>query len=164
MNEAVFSQIALLVLLTGLIVWMGFIVWDLAKKSKAGKFGTLALFVVAGCRRGWFSGENRDGGNHESLTAVSVVTLRPLIGGRIIPSPFSSSVFESLARLFRCKQIKDPARCGFVTPAFSDLPNPLISQQKSWKKNSRPMPSNPAAPRKPADRAGYLHSANTVSS
>lgn len=48
MNEAVFSQIALLVLLTGLIVWMGFIVWDLAKKSKAGKFGTLALFVVLG--------------------------------------------------------------------------------------------------------------------
>lgn len=48
MNEAVFSQIALLVLLTGLIVWMGFIVWDLAKKSKAGKFGTLALFIVLG--------------------------------------------------------------------------------------------------------------------
>ena len=48
MSEAVFSQIALLVLLTGLIVWMGFIVWDLAKKSKAGKFGTLALFIVLG--------------------------------------------------------------------------------------------------------------------
>ncbi|WP_372980798.1 DUF2788 domain-containing protein [Marinobacter sediminum] len=48
MNEAVFSQIAMLVLLTGLIVWMGIIVWDLAKKSKAGKFGTLALFTVLG--------------------------------------------------------------------------------------------------------------------
>lgn len=48
MNEAVFSQIAMLVLLTGLIVWMGIIVWDLAKKSKAGKFGTLALFIVLG--------------------------------------------------------------------------------------------------------------------
>ncbi|MBW0149059.1 MULTISPECIES: DUF2788 domain-containing protein [Marinobacter] len=48
MNEAVFSQIAMLVLLTGLIVWMGIIVWDLAKKSRAGKFGTLALFIVLG--------------------------------------------------------------------------------------------------------------------
>jgi len=48
MNEAVFSQIAMLVLLTGLIVWMGIIVWDLAKKSRAGKFGTLALFIVIG--------------------------------------------------------------------------------------------------------------------
>ena len=48
MNEAVFSQIAMTVFLTGLIGWMGFIVWDLAKKSKAGKFGTFALFTVLG--------------------------------------------------------------------------------------------------------------------
>ena len=48
MNEAVFSQIAMLVLLTGLIAWMGFIIWDLAKKSNAGKFGTMALFTVLG--------------------------------------------------------------------------------------------------------------------
>ncbi|QSP94295.1 DUF2788 domain-containing protein [Marinobacter salinisoli] len=48
MNEAVFSKIAMLVLLTGLITWMGFIVWDLAKKSQAGRFGTIALFIVLG--------------------------------------------------------------------------------------------------------------------
>lgn len=48
MSEAVFSEIAMLVLLTGLIVWMGFIVWDLAKKSQAGRFGTIALFTVLG--------------------------------------------------------------------------------------------------------------------
>lgn len=48
MSEAAFSQIAMLVLLTALIGWMGFIVWDLAKKSKAGKFGTMALFIVLG--------------------------------------------------------------------------------------------------------------------
>jgi hypothetical protein len=48
MSEAVFSQIALLVCLTGLIVWMGVIVWDLAKKSQAGRFGTMALFTVLG--------------------------------------------------------------------------------------------------------------------
>lgn len=48
MNEALFSQIALYVCLTALIGWMGFIVWDLAKKSQAGRFGTIALFTVLG--------------------------------------------------------------------------------------------------------------------
>ncbi|MFN2360824.1 MAG: DUF2788 domain-containing protein [Marinobacter sp.] len=48
MNEAVFSELAMLVLLTGLIVWMGFIVWDLAKKSQAGRFGTIVLFTILG--------------------------------------------------------------------------------------------------------------------
>lgn len=48
MNEAAFSQIAMAVFLTGLIGFMGFIVWDLAKKSKAGRFGTIALFIVLG--------------------------------------------------------------------------------------------------------------------
>ncbi|WP_150909448.1 DUF2788 domain-containing protein [Marinobacter halotolerans] len=48
MSEAVFAQISMLVLLTGLIVWMGFIVWDLAKKSQAGRFGTIALFTILG--------------------------------------------------------------------------------------------------------------------
>ncbi|MDC0664244.1 DUF2788 domain-containing protein [Marinobacter sp. SS21] len=48
MNEAVFSQIAMAVLLTALIGWMGFIVWDLAKKSQAGRYGTIALFTVLG--------------------------------------------------------------------------------------------------------------------
>ena len=33
MSEAVFSQLAMLVFLTGLIVWMGFIVWDLADRK-----------------------------------------------------------------------------------------------------------------------------------
>lgn len=32
--------------LTGLIVFMLFIIWDLARKSKAGKFGTFVLFFV----------------------------------------------------------------------------------------------------------------------
>ena len=48
MSEAVFSQLAMLVFLTGLIVWMGFIVWDLAKKSQAGRFGTIILFTILG--------------------------------------------------------------------------------------------------------------------
>lgn len=48
MNEALFSQIALYVCLTGLIAWMGYIVWDLASKSQAGRFGTIALFTILG--------------------------------------------------------------------------------------------------------------------
>ncbi|AKO52108.1 hypothetical protein ABA45_06460 [Marinobacter psychrophilus] len=48
MNEAVFSKISMAVLLTGLIVWMGLIVWDLAKKSKAGRFGTFMMFTIMG--------------------------------------------------------------------------------------------------------------------
>ena len=48
MSEAVFSQLAMLGFLTGLIVWMGFIVWDLAKKSQAGRFGTIILFTILG--------------------------------------------------------------------------------------------------------------------
>ncbi|MBA2777313.1 DUF2788 domain-containing protein [Billgrantia kenyensis] len=35
-------------LIGGLILFMGFIIWDLAKKSQAGRFGTLMLFVVLG--------------------------------------------------------------------------------------------------------------------
>ncbi|WP_166260333.1 DUF2788 domain-containing protein [Marinobacter salicampi] len=48
MSEAVFAEIAMGVFLTVLIGFMGFIVWDLAKKSKAGRFGTLLLFIVLG--------------------------------------------------------------------------------------------------------------------
>ncbi len=32
----------------GLIAFMVFIVWDLAKKSKAGRFGTFILFLALG--------------------------------------------------------------------------------------------------------------------
>lgn len=32
----------------GLILFMCFIIWDLARKSQAGKFGTVMLFVVLG--------------------------------------------------------------------------------------------------------------------
>jgi hypothetical protein len=48
MTEAVFSQVSMVVLLAALIIGMGFIVWDLAKKSKAGKFGTLMMFTILG--------------------------------------------------------------------------------------------------------------------
>ncbi|GGX79603.1 hypothetical protein GCM10007160_03660 [Litchfieldella qijiaojingensis] len=36
------------VLIGGLILFMCFIIWDLARKSRAGRFGTLMLFIVLG--------------------------------------------------------------------------------------------------------------------
>jgi hypothetical protein len=48
MDPAVFEEWMMIILVSVLIGFMGFIVWDLAKKSKAGKFGTLILFFVLG--------------------------------------------------------------------------------------------------------------------
>ncbi|PSS56846.1 DUF2788 domain-containing protein [Pseudomonas sp. BBP2017] len=48
MDPALFEEWMMTVLVTILIGFMGFIVWDLAKKSKAGKFGTFILFFVLG--------------------------------------------------------------------------------------------------------------------
>ncbi len=48
MDTAVFEEWMMIVLVTVLIGFMGFIVWDLAKKSKAGRFGTMILFFVLG--------------------------------------------------------------------------------------------------------------------
>ena len=43
-----FESLALTLGVGGLIAFMVFIMWDLAKKSKAGKFGTLVLFTALG--------------------------------------------------------------------------------------------------------------------
>lgn len=48
MSEELFSNVAMYVLLTGLVIFLGFIIWDLGKKSGAGKFGTAVLFLVLG--------------------------------------------------------------------------------------------------------------------
>ncbi|MCI0911822.1 MULTISPECIES: DUF2788 domain-containing protein [Pseudomonas] len=48
MDPAVFEEWMMITLVTVLIGFMGFIVWDLAKKSKAGRFGTMILFFVLG--------------------------------------------------------------------------------------------------------------------
>ncbi|WP_426143471.1 DUF2788 domain-containing protein [Pseudomonas sp. DWP3-1-2] len=48
MDPAVFEEWMMTILVTILIGFMGFIVWDLAKKSKAGRFGTVILFSVLG--------------------------------------------------------------------------------------------------------------------
>lgn len=48
MDPVLFEEWMMTILVTVLIGFMGFIVWDLAKKSRAGKFGTFILFFVLG--------------------------------------------------------------------------------------------------------------------
>lgn len=48
MSEAEFSDWAMKICLTGLVIFLGFIVWNLGKESKAGKFGIAILFLVLG--------------------------------------------------------------------------------------------------------------------
>jgi Protein of unknown function (DUF2788) len=48
MTVQTFEDISLFVCITGLILYMAFIVWDLAKRSNAGKFGTAVLFFALG--------------------------------------------------------------------------------------------------------------------
>lgn len=48
METEVFEQLMMYVLVGGLMVFMAFIIWDLAKKSKAGRLGTVILFLGLG--------------------------------------------------------------------------------------------------------------------
>jgi hypothetical protein len=48
MSVEQFESWSLYICVGGLIGFMIFIVWDLAKKSKAGKLGTFILFLVLG--------------------------------------------------------------------------------------------------------------------
>ncbi|WP_313741314.1 DUF2788 domain-containing protein [Pseudomonas sp.] len=48
MDPAVFEEWMMIGLVSALVGFMGFIVWDLAKKSEAGRLGTLILFFVLG--------------------------------------------------------------------------------------------------------------------
>lgn len=48
MDPAVFEEWMMIILVGGLVAFMAFIVWDLAKKSQAGRYGTLVLFGALG--------------------------------------------------------------------------------------------------------------------
>lgn len=48
MSVETFETWSLAIGITSLIAYMAFIVWDLAKKSEAGKFGTVVLFAALG--------------------------------------------------------------------------------------------------------------------
>jgi hypothetical protein len=48
MDPEVFEHWMMTGLIVALVAFMAFIVWDLAKKSNAGKFGTAILFFALG--------------------------------------------------------------------------------------------------------------------
>ena len=48
MSEAEFSMWALRIFIPGLVLFLGFIIYNLGKESKAGKFGMFILFLVLG--------------------------------------------------------------------------------------------------------------------
>lgn len=45
MDPALLEEWMMTILVSILIIFMAFIVWDLAKKSKAGRFGSFILFL-----------------------------------------------------------------------------------------------------------------------
>ncbi|MBX2807791.1 MAG: DUF2788 domain-containing protein [Cellvibrionaceae bacterium] len=48
MSIETFETTALYLCVGGLLVFMVFIMWDLAKRSNAGRFGTFILFIALG--------------------------------------------------------------------------------------------------------------------
>ncbi len=48
MDYDLFESVSLYLGIGALMLFMFFIVWDLAKQSKAGKFGTFILFLALG--------------------------------------------------------------------------------------------------------------------
>lgn len=48
MNEELFTELSLQIGVSALILYMGWIVYDLAKESKAGKYGTMVMFFALG--------------------------------------------------------------------------------------------------------------------
>ncbi|MBU3058284.1 MULTISPECIES: DUF2788 domain-containing protein [Pseudomonas] len=48
MDPELFEEWMMIGLVSALVGFMAFIVWDLAKKSKAGRFGTMILFLALG--------------------------------------------------------------------------------------------------------------------
>ncbi|MCU1718076.1 DUF2788 domain-containing protein [Pseudomonas sp. 5P_3.1_Bac2] len=48
MEPELFEELMMTGLVGALVLFMAFIVWDLAKKSKAGRFGTMILFLALG--------------------------------------------------------------------------------------------------------------------
>ncbi|PKM31818.1 MAG: DUF2788 domain-containing protein [Gammaproteobacteria bacterium HGW-Gammaproteobacteria-11] len=47
-NYEQFEALAMPLMIFALVAFMGYIVWDLAKKSKAGRYGTMVLFFALG--------------------------------------------------------------------------------------------------------------------
>ncbi|WP_271410605.1 DUF2788 domain-containing protein [Pseudomonas sp. Q1-7] len=48
MSPEKIEELMMTAMIAVLVAFMAFIVWDLAKKSKAGRFGTMILFLALG--------------------------------------------------------------------------------------------------------------------
>lgn len=48
MSEEEFAAWAFKICITGLVIFLGFIIWNLGKEAKVGKFGMFILFLVLG--------------------------------------------------------------------------------------------------------------------
>ena len=48
MDYEQFEALAMPIMIFALVAFMGYIVWDLDKQSKAGRYGTLVLFFALG--------------------------------------------------------------------------------------------------------------------
>lgn len=48
MDPRVFEEWMMIILISILVLFMAFIVWDLAKKSNAGRYGSIVLFSALG--------------------------------------------------------------------------------------------------------------------
>ncbi|WP_022961285.1 DUF2788 domain-containing protein [Halopseudomonas pelagia] len=48
MDYQQFEALAMPLMIFALVAFMGYIVWDLAKRSKAGRYGTMVLFFGLG--------------------------------------------------------------------------------------------------------------------
>lgn len=48
MTDEMLTQLGMNLAIPGFIAFLLFIIWDLAKKSNAGKLGTFALFIALG--------------------------------------------------------------------------------------------------------------------
>ncbi|TVP89977.1 MAG: DUF2788 domain-containing protein [Pseudomonadaceae bacterium] len=48
MDYEAFEALMMPLLIFALVAFMGYIVWDLAKESKAGRYGTFVLFFALG--------------------------------------------------------------------------------------------------------------------
>ncbi len=75
MDPAVFEEWMMTGLVSILIIFMGFIVWDLAKKSKAGRFGSFILFFRAGPRCGRVRHQERGDRPDRVRSVISALAL-----------------------------------------------------------------------------------------
>lgn len=83
METEQFEALMMYVLVGGLMLFMFFIIWDLAKKSKAGRLGTAVLFLGLGlCLFAFLA---------KPIITYIIETARGIHGCAVSPSPYDTS-------------------------------------------------------------------------